>query len=832
MNLTEITKNLYSRPLVLAAVSVAAGIIAGDSGGSYVIPIISLMSVFGIGSYFESSGKQKKYERLKIIILVFICFFAGFFRMNSIKTTFSEQTFPEKSQKDVNVSGYVEDISLGKEQFILTLDNPELKTGDTDIKNHGKLLVYAENAENVKIGDLISTTGTLYSFSLATNYGQFDQRKYYLARGITLKLYADDILIHSKRKSIVDSVKNTLFNISQSFMNGLKSCFDKKDKGILAAMLVGNKSELDDSTKGIYQRMGIAHVLSISGLHITLIGMGLFGFLKKISSNLKFSIYSSCVIILLYGLLTGFSVSTIRAVIMFICMLTARLLGEAYDGQSAAGLSCVIIMMMNPAELYEAGFQLTFVAVFGIFAGNEIRNNLKIKNRFIMFILPAVCAEIATFPVILRNYYSFSPYSLFANIILVPFMPVIVLSGFISGIFGSLYVTVGGEFFDVVSGICAGSAHYFLSLYENVSEYLLKLPGADVITGSPDIGRCVIYYGLLFIGVYISENKEVLVFIERIGRKFIKNIKSKKDIKNKKEFMRPVFIMLYVALISLMFVCILYKPEESGLNVNNIDVGQGLSVYIEADGKSMLADGGSSNVKGVGKYRIEPFLLWKGVSRLDYCFVSHTDEDHISGIKELIESGRIDIGALVIGVNYRDDEPLIALAREKGIKIIKAEKKCIINNNVDLFSDKKVDNSTECVIEVLSPDSGIIYEDKNQASLVFVLKYGNASMLFTGDSDEYAESEYVKYLKGQHINILQCPHHGSKYSSSELLLRTIKPDITVISCSKTNVYGHPAPETLERLQDAGSEYYITSECGMITVNYDGKETINVRKYKE
>jgi competence protein ComEC len=246
----------------------------------------------------------------------------------------------------------------------------------------------------------------------------------------------------------------------------------------------------------------------------------------------------------------------------------------------------------------------------------------------------------------------------------------------------------------------------------------------------------------------------------------------------------------------------------------------------------MLADGGSSNVKNVGKYRIEPFLLWKGVSKLDYCFVSHTDEDHISGIKELIDSGRIDIGTLIIGINYSDDEPLISLAREKGIKIIKAEKNFIINNNVDFFCEKKEDNRTECMIEVLSPDSGIIYEDKNQASLVFCLKYGNASMLFTGDSDVYAESEYVRYIEGEHINILQCPHHGSKYSSSELLLDSIDPDITVISCSKNNVYGHPSPETLERLRNVGSEYYITSECGMITVDYDGNETIKVRKYRE
>jgi competence protein ComEC len=283
--------------------------------------------------------------------------------------------------------------------------------------------------------------------------------------------------------------------------------------------------------------------------------------------------------------------------------------------------------------------------------------------------------------------------------------------------------------------------------------------------------------------------------------------------------------------LALILILLVFRPENSGLNVSFIDVGQGLSIYIKADGRHILADGGSSNVKSVGKYRIEPFLLWSGVKEIDYCFVSHTDEDHISGIRELMEEGRIKIDTLVVGVNYEEDEPLIALAHEKGIKVIKVEAGDIINNNVDLFSDKVVDNSGVLNMRVLSPDSGFIYEDKNQASLVAEFEYGNLSMLFTGDSDMYAESEYVSHLSGDKINILQCPHHGSKYSSSELLLDTIRPDITVISCSKNNVYGHPARETLERLEAVGSRCYITSQDGMVTVKYDGDNTFTVDCYK-
>ena len=195
-----------------------------------------------------------------------------------------------------------------------------------------------------------------------------------------------------------------------------------------------------------------------------------------------------------------------------------------------------------------------------------------------------------------------------------------------------------------------------------------------------------------------------------------------------------------------------------------------------------------------------------------------------------MEEGRIKIDTLVVGVNYEEDEPLIALAHEKGIKVIKVEVGDIINNNVDLFSDKVVDNSGVLNMRVLSPDSGFIYEDKNQASLVAEFEYGNLSMLFTGDSDMYAESEYVSHLSGDKINILQCPHHGSKYSSSYEMLRTVQPKVTVISCSKTNVYGHPVQETLERLEKVGSKYYVTAKAGMVSVYSDGGEEFRVTGY--
>ena len=795
-----------------AGVALCLGILAGDGGGGLFIIFSGLILLFGFAAYSKPPNTRVKSKRLVIIFLVVLSYLTGIFRYRDTFILNDDVKFPDKALKESYIEGEITDISYGKEQYILILDDPIIKrkSDETDtVLPTGKVMVYSDCMPGI-VGDKVSAKGALYSFAQATNYGQFDQREYYLERGIVLKLYADEVKLIDEAGSIKGLVKSTLFDITGSFQDGLDCVFDEKDRGILYAMLAGNRSELDDSTKGLYQRMGIAHVLSISGLHITLIGLGLYKVLMLLTKRLKLSVLISCTFVFLYGMLTGFSVSTERAVIMLFCMLFARLLGEAYDGQSAAGLAAIIILVMNPAEIYDSGFQLSFIAVFGIFAGNEIRRRLKIKSAVLIYLIPAISAQIATFPLILRSYYSFSPYTIIANIVLVPLMPVIVGSGFLAGILAACGMAFSSGALMTLAEISAGPAHYMLLGYEKVSLFLQDLPGADVVTGCPELWKCLVYYAGLFMMVYMSGRSFLLP--QKIGNS-------------------TIYAIMFSITMVLILILLVFRPENSGLNVSFIDVGQGLSIYIEADGRHILADGGSSNVKSVGKYRIEPFLLWSGVREIDYCFVSHTDEDHISGIRELMEEGRIKIDTLVVGVNYEEDEPLIALAHEKGVKVIKVEAGDIINNNVDLFSDKVVDNSGDLSMRVLSPNSGFIYEDKNQASLVAEFEYGNLSMLFTGDSDMYAESEYVSHLSGDKINILQCPHHGSKYSSSELLLDTIRPDITVISCSKNNVYGHPARETLERLEAVGSRCYITSQDGMVTVKYDGDNTFTVDCYK-
>ena len=821
MNLLGAIKDLYPRPLVLIMISMILGIMSADLPAASVKPILIVLGaafVILIITAVQSAENDKKKQRRKLILgFIIFSYLIGLIRIKDYKTDSVSGYTPDSSKKETVVTGEVSDILISADKYLITVKNPKVKLkNDEKTYDEGDwdILIYADIMPDYSIGDRISAVGALYPFTEATNYGQFDQKKYYNTKGYICKLYAVEIKVLEKNDKMIGTVRSAIFEAFMLFREALGKVFYNENKGTLTAMLTGDKTELDEETKEIYQRIGIAHILSISGLHITLLGMGLYNILMLLLKRVRLCSVLTIIIIYFYGVFTGFSVSTQRAIIMIACMLGAKMLLMAYDGQSAAALAACIILIKNPTQITDTGFLLSFIAVFGIFAGNRIRSNMKIENPVLKYCIPGFFAQLATFPVILRTYYSFSPYSFPANMILLPFMSVIVLSGLVAGILGCIYLLSGAGMVLNIGIIAGGPAHFLLKAYGKVSEWLLGLPKADMITGCPGVVQCFIYYLIFFCCVYLAG---------RLGSFIIKagNVDIKKQIKAQN--VKTLILICAGMIITVMFVILTFKVNNNKLYTAFLDVGQGLCVYTETEDMIILADGGSSNVKSVGKYRIEPFLLYRGVSEIDYCLITHTDTDHISGIKEILEDGRIKIKNLVMGCNNPENESIAVLAKEKGVNVIYAKAQ-------DIITDTKMEKENILHISILSPDPGFIYEDKNQASLVAMFDYEDMRILITGDSDLFAETEYTRYIDEKNVDVLQSPHHGSKYSGSDLLLKKIRPTVTVISCSKTNVYGHPAAETLERLDRIGSKYYITAKGGMISIKYDGSGRFTVSPY--
>ena len=293
--------------------------------------------------------------------------------------------------------------------------------------------------------------------------------------------------------------------------------------------------------------------------------------------------------------------------------------------------------------------------------------------------------------------------------------------------------------------------------------------------------------------------------------------------------------------------------ESGKLTIAVLDVGQGDGIFMKGpEGGTYLVDGGSSDVKKVGQYRLEPFLKSQGVGVLDYVLISHGDSDHRNGVEELIE--RQDIGVkirtLVLPVQEAWDEALAGLAKKAkdyGIRVVVIEPgqniregemaiTCIQPGNLGIKSENAGLRKENTV-----PETGSIIpvteklESGNEASMVLAVQYGKFDMLLTGDVEGEGEKQLTQQLEESYPDctweVLKVAHHGSKNSSTEEVLQQIQPAYAFISAGQENRYAHPHQETIERLADVGCKIYSTQENGAIIVEVEDGELSRMEKWQ-
>lgn len=274
-----------------------------------------------------------------------------------------------------------------------------------------------------------------------------------------------------------------------------------------------------------------------------------------------------------------------------------------------------------------------------------------------------------------------------------------------------------------------------------------------------------------------------------------------------------ILATIILALISLLTI----RPNR-GFQICFLDVGQGDGIYVQAeDGTAFFIDGGSSSEKNVGEYRLLSFLKYQGAGSVDGWFVSHADEDHISGLLELWESGyrvkRLFLSQWIV----RDEawEKLCAAAEQ-------------YQTEITYLAPEDTVGSGELRFTCLYPWAE--GTDRNNNSMVLSLQYSGISALLGGDLSAKQERELALRYPGLRADIYKADHHGSNGSNSEAILQLIKPVVTVISCAEANSYGHPGKEAVERITEAGSRIYYTMEGGQITVGCD-REGIWVKEYR-
>ncbi len=751
----------------------------------------------------------KAYEDMGAFVVIFFTLIMGFMLMSNEITT--RNHIYDLKENTVIVQGKIYKIENTAFGTNIYLKGVEVENGEKNISVK-RIFVNTEKIPNVKIGNTIKVRGKLRQFEEAANKGNFDSRKYYLSLGFYGKIEAGTIEIINSDYS---GIRQGLYELRMEIIERLeKLCSDNKGifciinnkNGIIGAIILGDKTDLDSDIKELYSVSGIAHILAISGLHISFIGMAIYRLLRR-RFRFLFSAAVSIPVVLSFGTMSGFGISTIRAIIMFILKIIGEVLGRKYDAITAISLAGLVLLVQNPFVVCNSGFQMSFGAIIAIVLILPIVEEiLNTDNKIIKVLSANFTISLVMNPILAWNYYELPTFSFLLNIVVVPLMSVVIVSSIV-GIFCSCIMFGFGKV--VIFPGCG-----ILELYTFLCNIINKSSVASIVVGQPKVTIIIVYYAILLVVLFGLKNirtkytraeKERNIIKKETGLVLEKKAKKERRIKGQNVKLRLACIVGF-----LLLNCLIYYIPNPGFYITFINVGQGDGILIHGDnGTKVMVDGGSTSEKQVAKNCIVPYLKAEGIGTIDYSIITHTDKDHISGILEILEnnnSNRIRIKNLVMpDINMKDDtyNELIEKAKLKKINVLYIKK----GDTLSLGKTK---------IKCIYPETTTTASDKNDYCTVLSVKNKTSKILLTGDISKEIE-EKIKDDIEENYTVLKVAHHGSNYSSSEKFLKKVNPKYSIISVGKNNSYGHPGNETMERLRKQGGVIYRTDEKGGITI---------------
>ena len=665
-----------------------------------------------------------------------------------------------------------------------------------------------EKINSLREGMHVRLEGMLVLPELPRNPGQFNRRIYESGKKIDFYLENPTVLEVKEQRS---GVREVVEIWKTEMMNRCEKIYPDAEASILEAMLFGEKRELSGDIKELYQAAGISHVLVISGLHISLLALAVAGILRRLGFPMPVWVILSVGVLAGYGILIGQPTTAVRALLMFFVLQGARLLGRSYDLLSALAFAGILMLLDNPDLILDGGCRLSFCAVIGVgwyvSEKNKIFRSIgekeKRRNRgkggkgssagaILENIRAGWYLWLFTLPVMLDTFYQVSVVGILWNLVAIPLLPVIIASG-------GLGVVLAG--WNIFLGSLAGSPAYgMLQLYQEIGNISEKLPVGMWTPGQPSKPVIAGYYLVIFL----------LVLVEK------QLIKREKRWKIRKIF--PGMELCSMLLLLLLMA----HPWQQREKITFLDVGQGDASLLQSGGQTLLLDGGSTSQKNVGTYVILPYIKQQGISCLEAVVLTHTDQDHINGVTEVLEEGKK--GWLTVkNLMY----PYWMEGTEQGKQLKKLAEEAGASCRKIRAGDRLTIGKAEAV--VLYPKEQEKIAEPNAGSLVLFWKWEGVRAMFTGDLPEEKERELLQNLPA--CEILQVGHHGSATSTCREFLEQVQPSLAVISCAMKNRYGHPSPDTVDRLKKTGCEIRYTMRSGAITIRKRGREIL-VTEYLE
>ncbi|WP_210366903.1 DNA internalization-related competence protein ComEC/Rec2 [Bacillus sp. REN3] len=636
-------------------------------------------------------------------------------------------------------------------------------------------------------GTACKAEGSLESPSVARNPNAFDYKNYLERQGIYWTFNVESL----EPGSCLDASDNTLTKLKrfrQKEITMIEESYPAETAALSIALIFGDRNLINPQTESSYRKIGIIHLLAISGLHIALMA-GMFYFLL-IRTGLSKEMSELLLILALpvYTVISGLAPPVVRAAGMLILLIGARRFRIKLPPFDAISIAFMLSLIVNPKLVYDTGFQLSFSVSFALIVSAK-----KILSTFRHYLtqIAAVSfvAQLAAMPIILYSYFELSAISLLANLLFIPLFSFILLPLVLLGYF--IFTLTG-----VPPATFFGLLEKAIHLVNVLSISLSEVPGAMMTIGKP--GKMVMISLVAAIWLFFLKWEKIRI---------------------QKRQPPPLFYLFPVIPLLLQVAVPYINPYGE---IIFLDVGQGDSILIRMPfnkGNYLIDTGGvisfgaedwKERREGFdpGKDTVLPLLKSKGIRKLDKLILTHGDADHIGGAAALIEE--IGIGQIVMP-RYVDrsalEEEIIKLARKKKVPLY-------------FGGDGTAWTSPGGKFRLMNPSGE--NADRNENSIVMLADISGKQWLFTGDLGTEGEAALLRRYPQLGTDVLKVGHHGSKTSTSAGFLDRLRPDYAVISVKKKNRYGHPSSEILDRLRESGIRIYRTDENGAIIYRFKGE----------
>ncbi len=652
-----------------------------------------------------------------------------------------------------------------------------------------------QQLKNLSVGMQCVLKGSLHTPSPPTNYFAFDYKQYLYYQKIHWNFSPESIRLDRCRPSSF----SLHYMLQKSRQQGIQSVIDDypdEAKGIVAALIFGDRGYIDEGVLEAYEQLGVIHLLAVSGLHVGLIFSALFFIFIRLGITRERTISILLLLLPVYSVIAGGAPSVLRATWMTVVVLLSLRLKKRVHSLDGISFVCLLYLFISPYSLFQLGFQLSFLISFTLIISTEIVR--KQSHNFFQLLTVTFISQCVSLPIIVFHFYEISWLSLPLNLIYIPFISLVILPAvFFTYVIHILVPFIGHYLLNVLGDIIFYS--------HEALKWINGFSFSSILVGKFDVWLAFSLFMIILIGLYFLEKKAPLKY----------------------------WMVLIGGVSSLLFIHYINPYLNAEGEVTVLDVGQGDSIFIELPYRKAvyLIDSGGlvsfgrdeawrrrSSKFEVGKDIVVPFLKAKGIRTIDKLILTHGHFDHIGGAEALLD--QVNVKELLYAKGPVEDEFERRLLSEFHLR----------GTTIQFVKKGMAWSKAGSKFYVLSPQGN--EESLNNRSVVLLSKLGGINWLFTGDLEESGEERLIEDFPHLDVDVLKAGHHGSRTSSSPRFIDHIQPKAVLISVGRNNRFQHPHQEVITAFEERDIPIFRTDTNGAIRIKFTNERVSNIETMLE